>query len=119
MEWYLDGWKKYAVFNGRSRRKEYWMFVLFNFLIATGIGFVETHLGSPGVLGGLYGLAVIVPGIAVSVRRLHDTGRSGWWLLVGLVPLIGSIILLVFMIEDGKPGSNAWGANPKEQAATV
>lgn len=67
-----------------------------------------------GLLGGIYSLAVLIPGIAVSVRRLHDTERSGWWLLIGLVPLIGAIVLLVFMVQDSKAGSNRFGENPKE-----
>ena len=67
-------------------------------------------------MGGIYTLAVLTPGIAVSVRRLHDTDRSGWWLLIGLIPLIGCIVLLVFMVQDGKPGANQYGANPKEIA---
>jgi uncharacterized membrane protein YhaH (DUF805 family) len=65
------------------------------------------------ILGGIYGLAVLIPGLAVAVRRLHDTGRSGWWLLIGLVPLIGAIVLIVFMATDGEPGDNAYGPNPK------
>ena len=65
------------------------------------------------ILSGIYGLAVLIPGLAVAVRRLHDTGRSGWWLLIGLVPLIGAIVLIVFMATDGEPGDNAYGPNPK------
>ncbi|HUF51616.1 MAG TPA: DUF805 domain-containing protein [Longimicrobiales bacterium] len=67
-----------------------------------------------GVLSGIYALAVLIPGIAVSVRRLHDTGRSGWWLLIGLIPLIGAIVLLVFMLSDSAAGDNQWGPNPKQ-----
>jgi len=113
MSWYLTVLKKYAVFSGRARRKEYWMFVLFNVIIGFVLGFIEGLAGGPGVLGGIYGLAVLIPGVAVSVRRLQDTNRSGWWLLIGLVPLIGSIVLLVFMIQDGQPGENQYGPNPK------
>lgn len=117
MNWYLEVLKKYAVFAGRARRTEYWMFFLFNIIIALVLGFVEGLVGSPGVIGMLYGLAVLIPGVAVSVRRLHDTGRSGWWLLIAFVPLFGAIVLLVFMVQDSKPGQNQYGANPKE--ATV
>jgi uncharacterized membrane protein YhaH (DUF805 family) len=117
MNWYLAVLKKYAVFSGRARRKEYWLFVLFNLIITFVLGFVEGLAGGPGVVGMLYSLAVFIPGIAVSVRRLHDTGRSGWWLLIGLIPLIGAIVLLVFVIQDGKPGQNQYGANPKEAIA--
>lgn len=117
MNWYLEVLKKYAVFGGRARRKEYWMFFLFNIIIAFVLGFVEGLAGGAGMIGMLYSLAVLIPGIAVSVRRLHDTGRSGWWLLVGLVPIIGAIVLLVFTVQDSNPGQNRYGANPKEAAA--
>ena len=113
MNWYLKVLKKYAVFSGRAQRKEYWMFFLFNFIIAFVLGFVEGLAGGPGVLGSLYGLAVLIPGIAVSVRRLHDTNRSGWWVLISVVPLIGAIVLLIFMVEDSQPGDNRYGPNPK------
>ncbi|MCB1044125.1 MAG: DUF805 domain-containing protein [Acidobacteria bacterium] len=113
MNWYLDVIKKYAVFTGRARRKEYWMFVLFNIIIAFVLGFVEGLVGGPGALAMLYSLAVLIPGIAVGIRRLHDTDRSGWWLLIGLVPIVGGLILLYFMVIDGTPGSNQYGPNPK------
>lgn len=113
MNWYLEVLKKYAIFNGRSRRREYWFFFLFNIIIAIVIGVVEGFLGSPGVIGILYSLAVLIPGVAVSVRRLHDIGRSGWWLFISIVPLIGLIVLLVFMIMDSMPGQNQYGLNPK------
>lgn len=117
MEWYLQALRKYAEFNGRARRMEYWMFALFNIIISLVLGLIEGLAGSPGVLASLYSLAIFVPSIAVSVRRLHDTDRSGWWLLIGLVPLIGAIALLVFMVSDSQPGSNQYGANPKEMTA--
>ena len=114
MNWYLEVLKKYAVFTGRARRTEYWMFALINFIIALAIGIVEGILGGPGVIGLLYGLAVLIPAIAVSVRRLHDTGRSGLWLLISFVPLVGFIVLLVFMVQDSDAGQNQYGMNPKE-----
>lgn len=117
MNWYLKVLKQYAVFSGRARRTEYWMFFLFNLIIVFVLGFVEALVGGPGVIGTLYSLAVLIPSIAVSVRRLHDTDRSGWWLLIALIPLIGTIVLLVFMVQDGKPGQNQYGANPKEVTA--
>ncbi len=117
MHWYLEGLKKYAVFCGRARRKAYWMFVLFNVIIALVIGIIEGLVGSPGVVGILYSLAVLIPGIAVSVRRLHDTNRSGWWLLISLIPLIGFVVLLVFMVQDSQPGANQYGPNPKAAVA--
>lgn len=119
MNWYLGVLKKYAEFGGRARRKEYWMFVWFNILIGFVLGVVDYTTGlanaetGVGVLSGLYSLAVLVPGIAVAVRRLHDTSRSGWWLLIGFLPLIGALVLLFFMVQDGTPGANAHGPNPK------
>jgi len=122
MHWYLEVLKKYAVFNGRARRKEYWMFFLFNIIICFVLGFVEGLVGiaaesGTGVLSILYVLAVLIPGIAVSVRRLHDINRSGWWLLLSPVPLIGAIVLLVFMVQDSQPGENQYGSNPKAVTA--
>lgn len=117
MNWYLEVLKKYAVFEGRARRMEYWMFVLVNLIISIVLAIIEFVLGSPGVIGWLYALAVLIPGIAVSVRRLHDTDRSGWWLLLALIPLIGAIVLLVFMLQEGGPGTNRFGPNPKGEAA--
>jgi len=114
MNWYLEALKKYAEFSGRSRRMEYWMFFLFNFIIAIALAIVDVILGTTGILGGLYGLAVLIPGITVSVRRLHDTDHSGWWLLIGLVPVIGLIVLLVFMVMSGNAGENRFGSDPKE-----
>jgi uncharacterized membrane protein YhaH (DUF805 family) len=119
MNWYLDVLKKYAVFNGRARRKEYWMFFLFNVIISIVLLIVDGIIGTSavpgalGLLGGLYALALLIPGIAVAVRRLHDTGRSGWWILIGLVPFVGGIILIVFLVQDGTPGDNQFGSNPK------
>jgi len=113
MNWYLDVSKKYAVFKGRARRKEYWMFVLFNLIIALVLGLIERLVGGPGILTNLYSLAVLIPGLAVAVRRLHDTNRSGWWILIGLVPLVGVIILIVFLVQDSRPGDNQYGPNPK------
>lgn len=116
MNWYLEVLKKYAEFNGRARRQEYWMFMLFNILISFAIGFVEGFFGSAGILSFVYALAVLIPGIAVTVRRLHDTGRSGWWVLISLVPVVG-IVLLVFMCLDSQSDGNQYGANPKAIAA--
>jgi len=117
MNWYLEVLKKYAVFNGRARRKEYWMFFLFNVIIALVLGFIEGLAGGPGILVSLYSLAVLIPGIAVFVRRLHDTNRSGWWLLIALVPLVGIIVSLGFMAQDSQQGENQYGSNPKAATA--
>jgi uncharacterized membrane protein YhaH (DUF805 family) len=113
MSWYLAVLKNYAKFSGRARRTEYWMFMLFSLIISLVLAFIEGLLGSGGVLGLLYGLAVLVPSLAVSVRRLHDTGRSGWWLLIGLIPIVGVIVLIVFAVQDSNAGDNAYGPNPK------
>jgi uncharacterized membrane protein YhaH (DUF805 family) len=123
MNWYLEAWKKFAVFQGRSRRKEYWFFALFNLLIAIALAIVDVMIGTVnyqagiGLLGGLYMLAMLIPSIAVGVRRLHDIGRTGWWLLLGLVPVVGGIVLLVFALIDSQPGPNEYGPNPKGVAA--
>ena len=123
MNWYLEVLKKYAVFSGRARRKEYWYFVLFNIVISVILSAIDGMMGSynaetgMGLLGSIYILAILLPGIGVSIRRLHDTGRSGWWLLVGFVPLIGAIVLIVLMLQNSKPGQNQYGANPKEATA--
>ena len=113
MNWYLGCWKKYAEFSGRARRQEYWMFFLFNILAGIALCIVDVILGTCGVLGLLYDLAVLIPGFAVFVRRLHDTDHSGWWWLIGFIPLVGFIVLLVFLCSDSKPGENRFGANPK------
>ena len=117
MHWYFEALQKYLVFEGRARRKEYWFFTLFNTLITIGFVIIDVVSGlgedGIGILTTLYCLAIILPSIAVSVRRLHDTGRSGWWLLISWVPLIGGIVLLIFYVQDSDPGPNAYGANPK------
>ena len=120
MNWYLAVLKNYAGFSGRARRKEYWMFFLFNMIFAIVAMILDNVLGIAiegvgyGPLYGLYALAVLIPGLAVSVRRLHDVGKSGWMLLIALIPLIGAIWLLVLMLTDSNPGENQYGSNPKE-----
>lgn len=109
MTWYLEVWKKFAVFSGRARRKEYWYFTLVNLIVF--VAFMA--LGEQAnVVAGIYMLAVLLPSLAVSVRRLHDTGRSGWWVLLALVPLL-NLVLLVFFVQDSVEGANEYGANPK------
>jgi uncharacterized membrane protein YhaH (DUF805 family) len=112
MNWYIKVLKQYVDFSGRAQRMEYWMFVLINFLIAVGLSIIDAVIGL-GFLSPLYLLAVFLPSIAVGVRRLHDTGRSGWWLLMALLPLIGAIVLIIFFIQDSQPGANEYGPNPK------
>ena len=113
MNYWLGCFKKYAEFSGRARRKEYWMFILFNMLVAFGVNIVDAVLGMEGVLAAGYSLAALIPAWAVFTRRMHDIGKSGWWWLIGLVPIVGAIVLLVFMCKDSQPGDNAYGPNPK------
>ena len=119
MDWYLAVLKKYVEFDGRARRKEYWMFTLFSTLISVGLAAVDVFSGLTNATGGInplstvYSMAVFLPTLAVSIRRLHDTNRSGWFLLLAFIPCIGAIILLVFYIEEGTKGSNKFGSDPK------
>lgn len=120
MEWYIKVIKSYSDFNGRSRRKEYWMFTLWNFIFALlaisldySFGIVYPSIGY-GPLYIAYALFVLVPGIAVAIRRLHDTGESGWMYLVGLIPIAGAIWLLILFVKEGNQGNNAYGEDPKQ-----
>lgn len=124
MNWYLKCLKQYIDFWGRARRKEYWMFTLWNVVIImflAALAAIGTEIGSdsllsyiPMVLYLLYGLFILIPSFTVSVRRLHDIGKSGWWILIGLIPVIGSIILLVWYCREGQRCENEWGPDPKE-----
>ncbi len=120
MNWYAQVMKKYADFEGRARRTEFWMFYLINLGIQLLAALMDYLLGTTlgempyGVIYLLYGLAVFVPSLAVSVRRMHDIGRSGLTLLLGIVPVIGAVLLLLFALNDSQPGENKWGPNPKE-----
>jgi uncharacterized membrane protein YhaH (DUF805 family) len=106
MNWYIEVLKKYAVFDGRARRKEYWMFFLFNFIIAFALGFFAGLAGLPAFVAQIYSLAVLIPAIAVGIRRMHDTDHSGWWLLFPIVNLI-------FAVTEGTRGDNRFGPDPK------
>jgi len=123
MNWYIEVLKKYAIFNGRARRKEYWYYYLFYMLIYIVLIIIDVVAGTfsaeagMGLLSGIYTIAVLIPSIAVGVRRLHDTNRSGWWLLIGLIPIIGAIVLIVFLASDSKPEENQYGPNPKAATA--
>ena len=109
MNYYFDALKKYAEFSGRAGRAEYWYFVLFNFIAAGVLSAVDAVIGTTGVLGGIYALGVLIPSLAILWRRLHDTGRSGAWVLILLVPLAGPIVLLVFLVQDTTKEDNQWG----------
>lgn len=115
MNYYLLVLKKYADFSGRSQRAELWYFFLFNLIVSLAIGLLSFIIGDriSGVLRALYSLAVFVPGLAVNFRRLHDIGKSGWWLMLFFIPLVGPIWLLVLMVQDSVPGDNKYGPNPK------
>ncbi|MEU8221909.1 DUF805 domain-containing protein [Kribbella sp. NPDC048915] len=120
MQWYIDVLKKYTVFSGRARRKEYWMFVLFSAIISIILSILDRVLGlnygpndSSGWLQTIYGLAVLLPSIAVAIRRMHDTDRSGWWILINLIPCIGFIWFIVLAAQEGTAGQNQYGPDPK------
>jgi uncharacterized membrane protein YhaH (DUF805 family) len=121
MNWFLKVLKNYAVFNGRARRKEYWFFYLFYMIFMIVLVTIDAMTGSLsettslGLLSGIFMLSMIVPGVAVAIRRIHDTDRSGWWILISFIPLIGGIWLLVLMVLDGTSGQNQYGPDPKEE----
>jgi uncharacterized membrane protein YhaH (DUF805 family) len=117
VNWYLAVLKKYSEFSGRARRTEFWMFMLFNLIIGVALNVVEMIVGTGGLLGILYGLAMLVPALAVGTRRLHDTARSGWWQLLAIVPILGLIVLIVFWAQEGQKGANAHGPDPKAAPA--
>lgn len=134
MHWYLRVLKNYVTFFGRARRKEFWIFVLINAIISIVLSVIDHLIGtapspihphstgfsytySGGLLSGLYGLAVLLPSLAVQFRRLHDTDRRGWWILIALIPVIGGIILLVFNVLPGHAGMNRFGADPRAMPA--
>ncbi|WP_312524789.1 DUF805 domain-containing protein [Paracoccus sp. (in: a-proteobacteria)] len=102
----------YVTFSGRATRSEYWWFTLFNLLAGFVLGMVQAAMGLQFGLADLYALAAILPGVAVTSRRLHDVGRSGWWQLLIFVPLIGAIVLLVWLVSKGEYGTNSWGEDP-------
>ena len=104
---------QYAGFSGRARRSEYWYFVLFNFIVSFVLGLLGQAASIFSILSGIVSLALLVPGLAVAIRRLHDIGKSGWYLLFVLIPLVGSIILIIWCCKDSDPGDNAYGPNPK------
>lgn len=119
LNWYFAALRKYAVFHGRARRKEFWYFFLFFVIFVWLAMFLDVVLGTfsmeleTGLLSGCFSVAMAVPYVAVSVRRLHDTDRSGWWFLIQLIPIVGTIWYLVLLVLDGQPGENRFGSDPK------
>jgi len=123
MNYYIAVLKKYAVFSGRATRSEYWYFILFNFIISIILSIIDRAISSVsgtnlGTLGTIYYLVVLIPSLAVSVRRLHDVGKSGWMILINLIPLVGWIWFLVLTVTDSNPGENKYGPNPKGTVAS-
>lgn len=120
MSWFLMALKKYAQFDGRSQRSEYWFFALFYILFAIAATLIDVGIGSYdpqsgfGLVSAILAIGLFIPSLSVSVRRLHDTDRSGWWILICLIPLVGAIWFLVLMVFDSTPGNNRFGPNPKE-----
>jgi uncharacterized membrane protein YhaH (DUF805 family) len=113
MNSYLAVLRKYAVFSGRARRQEYWMFFLFNLLFLFIAVYVDQVTGTFFIVTSIYSIAMIIPNLAVGVRRLHDIGRSGWWLLLMFVPVVGALVLFVFSVLNGESNENEYGPNPK------
>lgn len=115
MHYYIDVIKKYAVFTGRSRRSEFWYFTLFNFIISIIFSIITKLIGNGrnDIIGSLYSLGVCIPTLAVGIRRLHDIGKSGWMILISLIPIVGWIWLTVLACKDSQPGDNKYGPNPK------
>ncbi|WP_330343154.1 DUF805 domain-containing protein [Streptomyces sp. NBC_00557] len=109
MHWYTDVLRKYTLFEGRAAREEYWAFTLISVMLAFTLAGVETAIGIRPVLTAAYSLAVLLPSMAVAVRRLHDTGRTGWWLLLALIPVAGAIVLIIYLAGDSDPKTNAYG----------
>tara|TARA_B110000240_G_C13255346_1_gene349245 strand:+ start:63 stop:413 length:351 start_codon:yes stop_codon:yes gene_type:complete len=111
MNYFIDALKKYADFTGRARRKEYWMFYLIYMILLIVISILDAAIGV-GLFSLIFTLGMLIPSISIAARRLHDTGRSGWWQLIAFIPLIGFIILIVFLVQDGSD-ANEYGENPK------
>lgn len=117
MQWFILAMKNFRNFSGRARRKEYWMFFLFYMILAMVFSFVDIVLGLPAIFLNIFIIVMLVPTIAICVRRLHDTGRSGWWYLINFVPVIGFIVWLVFTVQAGETQDNRFGPDPKAATA--
>lgn len=123
MHWYFEALRKYVVFTGRSRRAEYWVFFGINLVVYLAAAYLDRMAGTfnkefgMGLASGVYAAFVLLPSVSVSVRRLHDTNRSGWWLLLAIVPIIGPLSLLVIYCLEGTPGGNDYGGDPRAEEA--
>ncbi len=104
-----SGFEHYAKFDGRASRPAYWWWILFVFLVGIAVDIIGLALHGVPVTSAIVGLALLLPNLSVSIRRLHDTGRTGWWILIGLVPLIGFIVLLIFYLQPSDQGANQYG----------
>ena len=113
IDWFVKCLKNYATFTGRARRKEYWYFALVQFIILIVAQIIDAILGTEFVFYAIVALALFIPSFAAAVRRLHDTGRSGWWSLIALIPLIGAILLIIWLASDTKQENNQWGQPAK------
>jgi uncharacterized membrane protein YhaH (DUF805 family) len=118
MYWYIAVWRNWLDFSGRARRKEFWVFTLINILVSLVLAIADSVIGvkdhdGTGVLDGIYSICAFIPSLSVNFRRLHDIGRSAWWLLLAFLPIIGWIVLFVFSVMDSQPGPNRYGPNPK------
>ena len=125
LDWMMMPLKRYTDFAGRSRRKEYWFFLLGVFIVAILLSIIEGILGLSGMVGGVYGplttlflLGIIIPSIAVQIRRFHDQDKSGWFVLLSFIPFLGGLIVLVFMFLEGTKGPNRFGPDPKDPAGS-
>ena len=121
MKWFFVVLKKYAVFAGRAQRREFWCFGLVACIVALALLAIDIATDTYdrevrlGLLSGIFVLAILLPSIAVGVRRLHDMGKSGWWWLISLIPFIGSIVLLIMCAQSGESGSNQYGPDPRRR----
>lgn len=111
MEYFLGAFKKFADFSGRARRKEYWMYFLFYMIFYIGLAIIDGVVGTM-FLAFIFSVVMLIPSISIATRRLHDTGRSGWWQLIALIPLVGAIVLIIFLVQDSH-ADNSYGPNPK------
>ena len=117
MNYYIYCWQHFLDWQGRARRSEFWYFALYNFIVGVVLGIFGWVVGTQ-IFSDIYGIAVLIPGICVGIRRMHDIGKSGWWILITLIPLIGWIWYIILCCQDSQPGTNQWGSNPKDGQAT-